>query len=319
MICSKVVERYSKRYPEIVRQSLKIPDYRYLNNCLQPKRLDQYLGWRRWDSKYIEHPITAALLSHALSFPLTLACNARLFMPRGRLQTDSREIKLCCVGSRAEGTLPDEYWREFLIAANLFLQEPLYQDQDHSHEKIQIHWSIDFIGPEVSKRGQSHTISIDDMENLSSRKILFHNHLKISYHSYYLHDFIYNHSHPNTRKDLNAWDGVVLFNPGCGHSNLIENWKPSIDLIMKSNCSVILTAHSSEDGKRDLAMLIQSISKCNKGILKQLKYLENPFASRMIYEDKLHDNNEDAGIHFVRPNHSMILIDRVQVNSFRSR
>jgi len=106
------------------------------------------------------------LLSHLLSFPLTIAANAHHFYESKLPSEDTTQttvsysssssnndppndddddnevevleeeeeedgcitIRLCCVGARAEATLPLEYWREFLLGCN-----PHHQQQRHGY------------------------------------------------------------------------------------------------------------------------------------------------------------------------------------------
>lgn len=131
---------------------------------------EEYLKWRGWDDEYIENPMTNALLSHVLTFPLTLAANVSRLISYtnhyhrkdsvGRLVEvpPRRGVNLCCVGSRAEANLPSEYWREFLIASNYyFIQDnnmmpPKEDAMAAKNENVVLHWNIDCIGPEVNTR-----------------------------------------------------------------------------------------------------------------------------------------------------------------------
>ena len=99
----------------------------------------------------------------------------------------------------------------------------------------------------------------------------------------------------------NSWDAYLLFNPGLGHDNLQKQWEPTLELLLSAYSTVgsqtghtariVFTAHSAEDAMRDTNLLTNYL------LPEAPLYQENPFASRIRYQDPLQEN------HMVRPNH----------------
>ena len=104
------------------------------------------------------------------------------------------------------------------------------------------------------------------------------------------------------------WDGYVLFNPGLGHPNLSKQWESTIKFLFKTNKPILITAHSALDALRDLEVLR------NKGVeasfigIGNIVYKVNPYASRMEFIDPFAKCTK--GVHTIRPNHSVILLNR---------
>lgn len=212
--------------------------------------LEEYLNWRSWEFG-VETPQEKIwgqrLVSHVLSAPLTLAAYT------------GNVTRWCCVGARAEATLPHAYWKEFLVARG---------------KQSRIDWKLDFIGPDISKI-QAQTLTWEG----SSLNLRWH-------HPGYLHDM----------ENPPASEGFVLFNPGLGHSNLAEGWRPTIEYLIEKNAQIILlTAHSEYDAERDALVL-----KDHLGM--NVEYKKNPFASRITYEDPFSKG------HLVSPNQYILEI-----------
>ena len=102
--------------------------------------------------------------------------------------------------------------------------------------------------------------------------------------------------HDNPDASANDVHGFVLFNPGCAHPNHVKDWEITLQLILNqmtkqtTPCSMLLTAHSAKDAERDFALLQEKFGL-------DLDYTENPFASRVCYQDPFDPT------HIVRPNH----------------
>uniref|UniRef100_A0A7S3V415 Mitochondrial splicing suppressor 51-like C-terminal domain-containing protein n=1 Tax=Chaetoceros debilis TaxID=122233 RepID=A0A7S3V415_9STRA len=323
---SSIVNEYARKHPEIAQKALQVPvpplSYQETTCMIDAAGydLDEYLTWRKWEKKYIDNSMTNILLSHALSFPLTLGANAHHFWEDGRRRGEPIKINLCCVGSRAEAQLPDEFWREFLTCANLFHEKSRKKLKSEHHadtgtSTAEVNWSLDFIGPDVSRNQLgSRKIFLEGSSNSelahNRANAAVHKSLTLNYHSDFLHNHVLNLYKSNTGTNsaqdiLQRWDGFIFFNPGIGHPNHRKSWKPSIDFVLKTKKKFIMTAHSSLDHKRDLATLQYSMEDIGDERHEDLEYRNNNFASRMSYVDTCH--NETNGEHIVRPNHSILI------------
>ena len=67
--------------------------------------------------------------------------------------------------------------------------------------------------------------------------------------------------------------------------------------------TILLTAHSQLDAERDAALLTQELSISSSPGKRTINYVENPFASRIDYQDPFDDK------HLVRPNHYLVSLD----------
>ena len=239
--------------------------------------LEAYCRWRGWKNvpEAVESKILA-LTSHVLSAPLTIA--ALMFQDPKLLQhiSSTRQLRLCCIGARAEATLPHEYWEELLLV--------LYGMATNPNGKP-LHLALDFVGPDIQPQTLPTTLSWRGSTIA----------LRWLYKGFW-HDL---------SPSADRWDVYLLFNPGIGHENLKHNWKPTLDRLLMSSPSTLphqplpllfLTAHSQLDAKRDESLL--------KDIYQQtdLDYKQNPFASRIQYQDPF------AKDHLVRPNQYMAQI-----------
>ena len=355
-IDAKIINEFAKKNAPLARRALQVPpipscyeyDHGNINtgtsksSTLKSMTISDYLRFRNWKAEYIDHDITNALISHAMTFPLTLAYHADHFIPHhhtllsGEEEEESRSstssslhvpknsIRLCCVGSRAEANLPDEYWREFLIGSNLFHNKYSHRGDgdggihNNCDSTIPIHWVLDFVGPEISPQTKSRQITLPQPENPKTGSF-HHTSLTMNYRSSYLHNHILNlyktnqhdtDNDTNTKEILKMYHGFILFNPGCGHPHLEKAWKPSLEYILKTNRNFLMTAHSQLDSERDRAVLSDLILNNNNGSAERsdgdggddgvsgvdfdhmqdgsnddLRYTCNPFASRMSFED----------------------------------
>ena len=284
------------------------------------------------------------LLSQTLTFPLTLARYAHVFhsteMPIMDHDKDdattgtstlpsspssSLSIRIACVGARAEATLSTEFWMEFLIARHWF-QQLDRKGESMAEPMVPIDYHIDFIGPDVivPPKSSSSSSSTTTTSNSSIASIAwkdkrtnttFEDSLSLSFHRTYLHSFLLDQYKKNStvKEDddksdlLNQWHGFLLFNPGCGHPNLLSSWKPSLGFMNKAQRPLIVTAHSSLDAQRDLEIWNNYFSKSGEGGLRREEehHQDNPWASRMMYRDPIEVEREH---HWVRPNHSVLVL-----------
>lgn len=330
LIDSKLVNEFASKNANLARAALKTPKINLDNNInttdttSMPTSLDEYLKWRGWESKYVQHEMTNALLSHALTFPLTLAYHANHFLQDDKNHSSHshsqsvKNINLCCVGSRAEANLPDEYWREFLIATNRF-----HFDPSRSSSNQRIHWTIDCIGPEISSHLKTRHIHIinnededEDSKSETHTPCIPHSTLTLNYHKGLLHNHVLDvyksdkgEGNVNVNAILQKWDGFILFNPGIGHPHLESSWKPSVDFMLKTKQRILTTAHSEVDSERDwkvwkrgLAGRMQGEGENRSVHTGMVGYERNSFASIMSFEDPFPTQD---GATRVSPNYSI--------------
>lgn len=295
-IDSKAVQEFAANNRQFAKEAVEVPSLSLLDYTSQAasKDIDEYLVWRGWDKQYIDNQYTNALLSHLLTFPLTFAKYADFFTDTYSNEEDvKKELRICCVGSRAEANLPDEYWREFLVAFHHF----------HGKEK-QISWVVDCIGPEIAPQLKSKQIRAGQESMLT-----------LNYHKGFLHDHVvrlYKNSKSSnpTQEILNTWNGFLLYNPGVGHPNLIKSWRPSLDFIAKTTKKILITAHSDIDAARDSKVLheIQSGSDDVNDI--PILYKNNAFKCKTLFEDPCaSDKHSDTTV--VSPNHAVCAIKKL--------
>jgi splicing suppressor protein 51 len=219
-----------------------------------------------------------AIASHVVSAPLTSARHldrhVKEFEPHHTLPADHArdplELRWCCIGARAEATLPVEYWREVLLV----LGKP-------------VHIHLNFVGPDVHDARQDVTLSYRN-------SILMLRWMRnATFHEYY----------EENDDELLDYDAYILLNPGVGHPHLQKDWRPTLDLLFDHSRNgsrttpVVLTAHSEIDAARDGQYLRDLYFP-----REEITYHENPFASRIHYEDPFDDG------HMVRPNHYATVI-----------
>jgi hypothetical protein len=183
-----------------------------------------------------------AIRSHVLSAPLTLATLYNAATTTTAIRAPRR---LCCVGARAEATLPYEYWKEFLLLASVL--EPLQA-------------RLDFVGPDIPTSKQPTVVALEDDD--SSLSLEWH-------YKGLLHDEANNDE---------RWDAYIFFNPGLGHDHLEANWRPTLEKVIEEKRPMLLTAHSELDAMRDSQRLGGYYGL-------DVQYSINPFASRVTYED----------------------------------
>ncbi|GKY90398.1 hypothetical protein MPSEU_000013700 [Mayamaea pseudoterrestris] len=189
------------------------------------------------------------LATHVLSAPLTVA-------------KATNQQKWCCIGARAEASLPVQYWREVLVVLSWL---------NHANAPVQV--QLDFIGPEVLQRPPL-TLSYMDAT------------LKLQWtFSGKFHEMDPAHA--------SSYDAYILLNPGLGHDHLMVDWKPSIDLLLGCSAPKLLTAHSKLDASRDAKVLSDYF------LASSLDYELNPFASRITYQDPFDSSHMVQPNHYV--------------------
>ena len=300
---------FAKRNPAAAAQVLKIPPYKDLiaNNSFykffgsRDESLERYITWRGWniDSILREHSLddsdkmlfdaSIGLLSHPLTFQLTLARNWQTLCSSS--SSSCSNVRLCCVGARAECTLPDEYWRELLIAT-------LATDVECNDMR---QFTIDFIGPDVPPELNSKTITLGNGVDLSKSELM------MNFHSSFLHEVVLKllkSQQIGTDQIRNLWDAYVLFNPGLGHPHLTKQWKPTLKFLIRTGKPILFTAHSSIDAERDRLVLEQLLLADHNNYNQTVEYQSNPYASRMEFVEPF----SKEYVHIVSPNHSFFLL-----------
>ncbi|KAG7341164.1 hypothetical protein IV203_023115 [Nitzschia inconspicua] len=244
-------------------------------NIQKPTSLEEYLHSRQWlqrakvilnnddddDDDDLEH--AKNLISHVLSSPLTigsqLSCRFR------RKENDQSLMKKwCCVGARAEASLPTQYWQECLLS--------LVMAAGGTSQEGNI--LLEFTGPDLPPNNIPNANVTVGSWNIATRggfRGLYHD------------------------ASLTAtWDAIILLNPGLAHPNLQSSWQLTLDMIFRNDHQqpprqILLTAHSAKDADRDAKLL-----RHKYGLT--VEYNVNPFASRIRYQDPFDLD------HFVQPN-----------------
>jgi hypothetical protein len=284
------------------------------------------MKWRGWDvnikrvleehnlgDELVESAI--GLTSHPLTFPLTLGRHVK-YIPQIGSRIDKKTYRICCVGARSECTLPDEYWKEFLVMASVGDLQ-CNNDAGLNNSGQAVHWVIDFVGPDVPKQLQTKTISLFDVKEEQQTRV--QHSLTMNYHPSFLHEIILQllkqlHSRADMTKNdrletiRQHWDAFVLFNPGLGHPSLAKDWESTMKFLLKTEKQILLTAHSEVDALRDLQVLQSSEEGASRNDI-DVGYQLNPYASRMEFVDPFARDQES--VHTVRPNHSVIHLDRL--------
>jgi hypothetical protein len=304
--------------------------------------LEMYLQHRNWkipDHNASDKEAAIGLVSYPLTYPLTLGYFMTNIITKTNLScsitaqygTTTNPIRICCIGARAEATLPEPFWKELLIST------------------FPLSWDITFIGPEVipskKKNIQDKLVNNTDDLTLLSSVNNSDQFLRLSFHHGYFHDYIttikkQNNSKTKTTTTANnnsshdlpsstnviiseTWDGAVLFNPGIGHPHLQKKWEGTMKLLIQSNIPLLLTAHNQVDCDRDLQALkeiiIPTASRPSFSLFNNddddddddtdahLGYRTNPWSSRMDVTDPL----DPTAAQLVRTNsHVLVLSDR---------
>ena len=303
--------KWSRKNERLAREAMSLPT----TTIMEPQNmsfnipfdLEAYLRERCWpgfsddesSKSSVDHMIV--LISQALTYPLTLGFHSQPFFMEGK-----NDIRLAVLGARSEASLPVAYWREML-----YLSDRMNNSSNTNTSPI--NWTLDFIGPDIAPRLASRFTSLNSS----------HRHLKLvmNYHNTYFHQHVMDQSNAQSQSIVNRWDGFVLFNPGVGHSNLLQLWKPTLELILQSNKPILITAHSEIDQERDRQTFVDALEEirgnadgspqsrfCQFSSSSPILYKSNPFASRMVFEDIIKEKGSNDGPHLVRPNYSVCLL-----------
>ena len=278
---------------------------------------NDFWQWRQWDFSAStddqSRQLAQALTTRAMTTPLTafsalmhsLDWNAQnAVLDLDSLTFDRKNLKWCCLGARSEASLPSEYWKELLILMEHYDRSRFHRRHSHNvdvhnpgnSQSVQpnvtpLHLQIDFCGPDMDARRPD--VCITTTTNSTSSTLTLRWVFQGKYHDY--HD-----NHAAAEDGSTNYDAFLLFNPGVGHPNLRDDWRPTLDLLLgqgrqhqhQQRPRVLLTAHSEYDASRDAAFLYSGIHS-----MVPVEYATNPFGANLEYEDPLLDG------HRVRPNH----------------
>ena len=228
--------------------------------------LEMYLQQRNWNIPCdLNREEAIGLVSYPLTFPLTLGFYYCSTMTSCHKST--APIRICCIGARAEATLPDIFWKELLIST------------------FPLSWDITFIGPDVGEKQRPMRIELDANHSTSTF-------LHLSFQNGYFDEYIIRATkNKNDQATLisNTWDGVILFNPGIGHPFLKKKWNTTMQLLLQEDVLLLMTAHNKIDCERDFQtfqnLQLQSPKRSTRTYSDA--YIPNPWSSRMQVEDPL--------------------------------
>jgi hypothetical protein len=278
------------------------------NETTLPKSLEEYLERRQWkivteDNDHDSQEYATALISHVLSAPLTVGSQLAFLIhdddddDKQPQQTpmQQQQQRWCCVGARAEASLPTLYWKECLWMLDMGSKPKMAENNTEAFTTTR-NISLEFMGPDLPPK-----IPIVSLGSTAVSMTL-----QGDFRGFY-------HEMPSSSSST-SWDAMILFNPGLAHPNLQASWQPTLDAILhhqghetqqqqqqkpKPCCRILLTAHSAMDADRDATLLREEYGMA-------VEYQENPFASRIRYQDPLLDPPHH---NLVRPNHYVATVD----------
>jgi hypothetical protein len=166
------------------------------------------------------------------------------------LQRDT-VVRWCCLGARAEASLPVEYWNEILLLYHLLV----IQQRPIDHQETTIH--LDFIGPEMGT-DQRPPVTLSYRGDTSTTTLMIQWLYNGTFHDYHQQQ---QRETPETTNKLLDYDAFILLNPGLGHDHLRKDWRPTLDLLLclprtknhqetirpKTKGRILLMAHSKQD------------------------------------------------------------------------
>jgi hypothetical protein len=188
--------RWAQTNPDLAQQCLNPPpphEFQWMDSTFphgQMQSLEGYLKWRRWtipqDASAFEEE-AVSLASHVLSTPLTLAYYMHELRKHGH--GDSL-YRWCCIGARAEASLPSLYWKEFLLLGSALKLQSHTRDENIESVigDIVLDVKLDFVGPDIPPRTVKQEISIScgrgDDGNAISSAISLQSHHRGLFHEY---------------------------------------------------------------------------------------------------------------------------------------
>lgn len=243
---------WAKEHADVAQATLMPPPLSALSLADRPPQqtqendwngsLENFLNVRKWKLDQVpgeSRSHALAIISHVLSAPLSLASHLSL------TTLTKSPSRWCCIGARAEASLPLEYWKEIMLVIDAFSDTP-------------VDIELVFVGPECLKRPP-----------VTLRVLTTSLTLSWPFQGKY-HEFI--------TQDPVPFDAYILLNPGIGHSHLRAEWAPTLDVLFREGKPMLFTSHSQLDAERDRSELETQYSVASV-------YKSNPFASRISYQD----------------------------------
>jgi hypothetical protein len=274
-----------------------------------------------------------SLATHIMTGPMTLLSSLEEILLRTLLDVhrfdeedllapeEAKTIRWCCLGARSESVLPLEYWEEMIYLIYMRISS-----KSATFPMRPFRIVLDFIGPEMNVLPEVTVTpypktSEDNLEkNLSSRLTLRWPY-KGLYHLY--QQKATSKTYAESEQSLEEYyDAFILLNPGIGHPHLMSSWEPTLEILFRqycapAGCTILFTAHSEIDAKRDHRVLKGYVQKFNIDIRRYSKlyyrYDPNPFASRITYVDPIEgpDQKLMKKPHLVRPNQYRAIFPRL--------
>lgn len=256
---TKLADAWARANPSLARSALACPSKSARDQHSAPPLdgLEWYAGARGYDVPADGQARTHALrlLSHALTYPLTLA----LYIKKSLLQATCEPfLRIVVVGARAESSLPASVWAELSCALPQVGR-----------------WQLLLIGPQVvPTRRLSSTETVANLR-IACRKTLLHRDDDLAV----LFSNTFDEENAGDRAGI---DIVALFNPGLGHPRLAHSWEDAMGSIYRARPRALLvTSFSQDDLDSDLHGLARALPHVEATDLKWLVMPErNVFSSR---------------------------------------
>ena len=198
-----------------------------------------------------DDPRALRLLSSAYSYVLTLGkcLPEMIIIDDGTADRREKRVEIHVIGARAEAMMPRYLWDELL-----------------------------FFDP-----GRVFKIKLvgDHVPVMSARKKkLMEKERKNERVQLEMVNGLYHELEPGL---LSTPDAFVLYNPGIGHPQLRQRWKPTLEIVLTSCKPVLITSFSLEDQQRDIAALHELVATSpvlkQHGVQYRCRAKQNPFRS----------------------------------------
>lgn len=255
---TRLADAWARANPSLARSALACPSKLTRRKHSPPSLdgLEGYAGDRGYEIPADCPARTHALrlLSHALTYPLTLA----LYIKKSLLRAPCEPLlRIVIVGARAESSLPTSVWAELSCAL---------PQVDR--------WQLLLIGPQVvATRRLSNNVTVGNLR-IACRKTLLHREDDLA--------MLLSDTFDEDAEDRAGIDIVALFNPGLGHPRLAHSWEDAMGSIFRARPRALLvTSFSQDDLDSDLRGLAHALPQVEAPALRWLVMPErNVFSSR---------------------------------------
>lgn len=176
-------------------------------------------------------------------------------------QQNKLKLRWCCIGARAEATLPLNYWKEVLVYHHYLNEAALPRTMPETETQPSFSLSslsIDFIGPDLAEQScRADPVLLQHHNSSLYLRWLFQG----TFHDYLKQTAATaaaaaaasrgkGHEEVNTEIEGTSWDGYILLNPGLGYPHLRKSWKPTLDLLFNNSA---MTDTIQYDGSNNTA------------------------------------------------------------------